>query len=39
MGVGLGLGGLILAWAVFLAAGEGVITIQERSERMQWQDK
>jgi len=37
--VGLTLAGVILAWAVFFGAGEGLITITERSERMAWQSR
>jgi hypothetical protein len=33
------LAGVILAWAVFFAAGESLITLTERSERMAWQDR
>jgi hypothetical protein len=32
------LAGVALAWAVFFAASESLITIAERAERMTWQD-
>ena len=32
-------GGLFLAWAVFFAIGESIVTITERSERVTWQDR
>ena len=37
--VGMALGGLLLAWAIFFGAAEIVITIVERSEHMAWQDR
>ena len=36
--VGMTLAGVALAWAVFFAASESLITIAERAERMTWQD-
>jgi len=38
-GVGFTLAGVALAWAVYFAAAEGLITITERSERVTWQDR
>jgi hypothetical protein len=35
--IAMTLGGVLLAWAIFLGAAESVITITERSERMEWQ--
>jgi len=32
-------GGILLAWTLFFAAGESVLTITERSERVAWQDR
>lgn len=37
--VGLTLAGVVLAWAVFFGAAEGLITVTERTERMAWQDR
>lgn len=37
--VGIALSGLLLAWAIFFGAAEGLITIAERSEHMAWQDR
>jgi len=37
--VGMTLAGVILAWAIVFGAGEGLITITERSERMSWQGR
>jgi hypothetical protein len=37
--IGMALGGLLLAWAIFFGAAESVITIVERSEHMAWQDR
>jgi len=37
--LGLTLAGVILAWAIFFGAGESLITITERSERMAWQGR
>ena len=37
--VGMTLAGVILAWAIFFGAGESLITITERSERMAWQGR
>ncbi|MGA2153405.1 MAG: rhomboid family protein [Bryobacteraceae bacterium] len=37
--LGLTLAGVMLAWAIFFGAGESLITITERSERMAWQDR
>jgi hypothetical protein len=31
--------GVVLTWAVFLGAAESILTITERSERMEWQVK
>ena len=31
--------GVVVAWAVFLGAAESLLTITERSERMQWQGR
>ncbi|HEY1338150.1 MAG TPA: hypothetical protein VGF59_11605 [Bryobacteraceae bacterium] len=35
----LTLAGILLAWAIFFAAGESLITITERSERIAWQGR
>ena len=35
---GLTLAGVILAWAVYFGAAQGLITVSERSERMAWRD-
>ena len=32
-------GGLFLAWSFFFALGESVVTITERSERVEWQGR
>ena len=37
--IGMTVGGVLLAWAVFFGAAESLITITERSERMEWQDR
>jgi len=31
--------GLLLAWAVYFAAGEGLITLREHAERLEWQNR
>ena len=36
---GMTLAGVMLAWAIFFGAAEGLITITERSERMAWQGR
>jgi hypothetical protein len=36
---GMTLAGVVLAWAIFFGAAEGLITITERAERMEWQDR
>ena len=36
---GLTLAGVVLAWAVYFGAAQGLITVSERSERMAWQDR
>ena len=36
---GLTLAGVVLAWAVFFGAAEGLITVTERMERIAWQDR
>jgi hypothetical protein len=36
---GLALAGVVLAWAVFFGAAEGLVTVTERTERMAWQDR
>jgi hypothetical protein len=33
------LAGLLLAWTIYFAAGESLVTITERSERVAWQDR
>jgi|SRR5271157_866614 len=35
----LTLAGMVLAWAVFFAAAEGLVTVTERAELMTWQDR
>ncbi len=37
--VGLTLAGVVLAWAIFFGAAQGLIIVTERSERMAWQDR
>jgi uncharacterized protein (DUF983 family) len=37
--VGMMVSGVVLAWAIFFGAAEGLIIITERSERMAWQDR
>ena len=36
---GLTLAGVVLAWAVFFAAADRLITLKERSDRVVWQDR
>lgn len=35
--IAMAVGGVLLAWAVFLGAAESVMTLTERSERLEWQ--
>ncbi len=35
----LTLAGLLLAWGVFFAAGESMIALRERAERLEWENK
>jgi hypothetical protein len=37
--IGLALGGVFLAWAIFFGAAQSLITITERSERAAWPDR
>ena len=37
--IAMTLAGVLLAWAMFFGAAESVITITERSERMEWQGR
>jgi len=36
---GLTLTGVVLAWIVFFAVGESILTLRERSERMEWRNR
>lgn len=36
---GMAVAGVILAWAIFFGAAEGLVTITERSERASWQNR
>ena len=38
-GAAMLVGGLFLAWALFFAIGESIVTITERSERVAWQGR
>jgi len=35
----LTLAGVLLAWGVYLAAGESIIAIRQRAERMEWENR
>jgi hypothetical protein len=37
--VGMTVAGVLLAWAIFFGAGESLIAITERSERVSWQPR
>ena len=37
--VGMTVAGVLLAWAIFFAAGESLIAITESSERVSWQPR
>jgi hypothetical protein len=36
---GLTIAGILLSWAMFFGAAEGLIAIAERSERLSWQNR
>jgi len=35
----LTLAGVLLAWGVYLAAGESLIALRQRAERMEWENR
>jgi hypothetical protein len=39
LGVLMSVAGVVLAWAIFFAAAESLLTLAERSERVSWQSR